>query len=112
LRRARRGKPDTDPGGLDWVEIEEIAWQVGIGRGFWSLTLWELECAIRGYARRAENTRRLLAWHACHVMAPHLRKRDRPTPEKLLGNRKSAESKRRKRKRKKKRKDKGLRDGD
>lgn len=48
--------------------------------------------------------RRLLAWHACHVMAPHLKKRDRPSPTALLGESAAPKKAKRKKRRRKKRK--------
>lgn len=71
--------------------------------------MWEFECAMRGYHRRIETERALLAWHAAYVMAPHLKKRDRPKAKDLLGSSTLAGAKR---KRKQNRKKKSVTDGE
>lgn len=68
--------------------------------------MWEFERAMQGYHRRIETNRAMLAWHACNVMAPHVKKSQRLSPKDLLGGQTTLpKAKRKKRKRKKRKRE-------
>lgn len=43
---------------------------------------------LEGYQDRLDNQKYLIAWHACLVRNPHLKKKDQSTPDQLLGKKK------------------------
>jgi hypothetical protein len=55
---------------------------------FWSATPLELDLALQGYEAELLDQRKLLAWHAAIVIAPHTKRK--VTPAQLLGERETA----------------------
>jgi len=54
---------------------------------FWESSPAELALAIEAHGRRSKDNQRLLAWHACHVMSPHVERKHKSklSVERMMG---------------------------
>lgn len=72
-----------DASRLDWGELTKLAYLIGVGEGFWRMTLAEFNLAVEAYNMRQRHELQQLALHACWV-ANYSRSKRAARPKKLL----------------------------